>query len=136
MSTTTDPCKICKGSHGVDPAVLCHHCLNGTLLQDVLAAHPDKAASINDAPTILTDAAATINQRAQQRDQIAERSMKRTVETFNALTGSDITEEQGWLFMVCLKLARSTNGRTYHRDDFIDAAAYVALAAETASQQQ
>lgn len=91
---------------------------------------------LNDAPAILTDAAATINQRAQQRDQIAERSMKRTVETFNALTGSDITEEQGWLFMVCLKLARSTNGRTYHRDDFIDAAAYIALAAETASQEQ
>lgn len=87
-----------------------------------------------DAPAdILRDAAATIDARAQQRDTIAERSMARTVAAFNGLTGRDLTEEEGWLFMVALKLARATAGRAYQRDDHVDAAAYVALLAECSS---
>lgn len=39
-----------------------------------------------------------------------ERSMAATVAMFNALTGSDLSEEQGWKFMVCLKLVRSEQG--------------------------
>lgn len=82
---------------------------------------------------ILREAAATIDQRAQQRDTVAERSMARTVAAFNGLTGRDLTEEEGWLFMVALKLARATGGRAFHRDDYVDAAAYTALLAECSS---
>jgi len=81
---------------------------------------------------ILLEALATIDQRAQQRDTVAERSMARTVAAFNGLTGRDLTEEEGWLFMATLKLARAAGGRAYQRDDYVDAAAYIALLGECA----
>lgn len=61
-----------------------------------------------------------------------ERSMGKTVAMFNALTGLSMTEEQGWKFMVCLKLVRSEQGE-FRGDNFIDGAAYFALAGETGS---
>lgn len=63
-----------------------------------------------------------------------ERSMKKTVEMFNTLTGSDLSEEQGWKFMVCLKLVRSEYGN-FQLDDYEDMAAYCGLAAEPASKK-
>jgi hypothetical protein len=87
----------------------------------------------NTPGSLLLEALATIDQRAQQRDTVAERSMARTVAAFNGLTGRDLTEEEGWLFMATLKLARAAGGRTYHRDDYVDAAAYVALLGERAA---
>ena len=61
--------------------------------------------------------------------------MAATVAMFNALTGSSLSEEQGWKFMVCLKLVRSEQGE-YRADNFVDGAAYFGLAGETADQQQ
>ena len=61
-----------------------------------------------------------------------ERSMRSTVEMFNALTGHKLTEEQGWKFMCCLKLARSEQG-DFRADNFVDGAAYFGLAGESAS---
>jgi hypothetical protein len=82
---------------------------------------------------MLSSARAAIRGRAEQRDQPSgERSMARTVAAFNALTGREVTEEEGWLFMVCLKAARSRGGR-FHGDDYVDGAAYFALAGEAAS---
>lgn len=78
---------------------------------------------------ILNKAADTIDQRAQERDVEQERSMKATVDAFNALTGESLTEAQGWLFMRVLKMARSEN-KAYREDDFVDGAAYCALQAE------
>ncbi|OQS44911.1 hypothetical protein B0T39_00935 [Chromobacterium haemolyticum] len=74
--------------------------------------------------------------RAAVRDDAkkAERSMKRTVEAFNALTGSSMTEVHGWQFMAVLKLARA-NGGNFHLDDYVDGAAYMALAGESASEE-
>ena len=58
-----------------------------------------------------------------------ERSMAATVGAFNAITGHDLTEAQGWKFMVLLKLVRSEQGE--HRDDnYVDGAAYFGLAGE------
>lgn len=60
-----------------------------------------------------------------------ERSMGKTVEMFKALTGVEMSEEQGWKFMVCLKLVRSEQG-AHRADNFVDGAAYFGLAGEAA----
>lgn len=88
---------------------------------------------MSGAHDILTTAAKSIDDRAAERDQAAtgERSMTRTVAAFNALTGHSISERDGWLFMGVLKFARATGG-AHRLDDYIDAAAYAALAGECA----
>lgn len=65
----------------------------------------------------------------------AERSMLKTVTAFNALTGHELTEEQGWQFMTVLKLARSQQGE-YKADNYLDGTAYFALAGECASVER
>lgn len=62
-----------------------------------------------------------------------ERSMGKVVSMFNTLTGHTLTEEQGWDFMVLLKLARASNG--YKADNFVDGAAYFGLAGECAAEK-
>lgn len=85
------------------------------------------------APDILKSAAAIIEQRGSERDQPGgERSMARTIATFNALTGHALTERDGWAFMVALKLARAYASPTGVPDDYKDGAAYMALAGEWA----
>ncbi len=54
------------------------------------------------------------------------------VKTFNAMTGRDLTEVEGWKFMVILKMVRAQNGG-FKADDFVDMAAYVALTGEAAA---
>lgn len=83
------------------------------------------------APEILAAAAQCISDRAATRDLPAERSMARTVRAFNTLTGHTLTEREGWLFMAILKAARATAG-SHNPDDYIDGAAYFALAGESA----
>ena len=61
-----------------------------------------------------------------------ERSMANTVAMFNAMTGHNLTEEQGWKFMCCLKLVRSEQGN-YREDNYVDGAAYFSLAGESAA---
>ena len=87
----------------------------------------------NSAPGLLSEARDTLSQRAKLRDDEgeAERSMKATVDAFNAMYGTSLTEEQGWMFMVFLKAARARGGEV-HRDDYVDGSAYFALAGETA----
>ena len=62
-----------------------------------------------------------------------ERSMGRTVEAFNAITGHMLTEEQGYLFMCLLKQVRSQQGK-YKSDNFEDLTAYAALMGECAAK--
>ena len=62
-----------------------------------------------------------------------ERSMGRTVEAFNAITGHKLTEEHGWLFMCLLKQVRSQQGK-YKSDSYEDGAAYFALMGECAAK--
>ena len=63
-----------------------------------------------------------------------ERSMVATVEMFNSLTGIELTETQGWKFMVLLKMVRAEyNG--YRKDDYVDGAAYFALSGESAAKE-
>ncbi len=65
-------------------------------------------------------------------DKQEERSMGKTVAAFNAITGHALTEEQGWLFMTVLKMARAQQGE-YKHDNYLDGTAYFALAGEAAS---
>ncbi len=62
-----------------------------------------------------------------------ERSMANTVKMFNTLTGHNLSEQQGWKFMILLKTVRSEHG-PFHADDYEDAAAYCGLAGEAASK--
>ena len=84
---------------------------------------------------ILQTADATIHQRAADRDVERERSMKATVEAFNAIHGTKLTEAQGWSFMVLLKIKRSFTGTRFREDDFVDEAAYAALCAEAREEE-
>ena len=90
-----------------------------------------KSAHQQTAPEILAAAAQCISDRAATRDLPAERSMARNVRAFNVLTGHTLTERDGWLFMVTLQAARATAG-SHNPDDYIDGAAYFALAGESA----
>ena len=62
-----------------------------------------------------------------------ERSMGRTVEAFNAITGHKLTEEQGYLFMCLLKQVRSQQGK-YRADSYEDLTAYASLMGESAAK--
>ena len=86
----------------------------------------------NTAQSILRKAADLIEERGKQRDQAnGEKSMAKTVQAFNAIYGTTLTEVQGWHFMELLKMTRSAYG-VYVADDFEDKVAYAALAAEAA----
>lgn len=61
-----------------------------------------------------------------------ERSMGKTVEMFNTLCETNVTEEQGWLFMAILKMVRAQQGE-FKADSYEDGCSYFALAGEAAS---
>lgn len=86
------------------------------------------------ADDILESAIEHMRNRAQARDQPeGERSMSRTVNAFNAITGHTLSERDGWMFMVILKAARACNTPTGIGDDYEDGAAYFGLAGEAAA---
>jgi hypothetical protein len=102
--------------------------------QEPQAPAPTASPPTQKTPTateILSEAAKCIGERAATRDLPAERSMARTVTAFNALAGHRLSERDGWLFMAILKAARATAG-SHNPDDYLDGAAYFALAGESA----
>jgi hypothetical protein len=91
---------------------------------------------IQQTDVILKSAIQTLFARGELYDTASrgERSMGRIVAAFNAISGRDITEHEGWMFMVLLKLTRA-NSTPGHRDSYIDAAAYVALMGENGIEE-
>lgn len=84
-----------------------------------------------NAEEILIKAAGHLADRAKTYDKPeGERSMRKTVDMFNVLTGGELTEEEGWMFMVLLKMVRSQQGE-HRADNYEDGAAYFALAGES-----
>ena len=82
---------------------------------------------------ILNEAMAAMAERGQSYDTNGdgvERSMGKVVDMFNTLTGHELTEEQGWDFMILLKLVRASQG--YKADNYVDGSAYFSLAGEAA----
>lgn len=84
---------------------------------------------------ILEEALKTLRQRGVDYDgkgyQGGERSMEQTVRIFEAWTGNRISELDGWRFLICLKMARSTTGKP-KLDTYVDMAGYAGLAGECA----
>jgi hypothetical protein len=65
-----------------------------------------------------------------------ERSMGATVTAFNAITGRDLSEAEGWLLLQTLKDVRQwQNPSKYHHDSALDGVAYSALKAEALSEE-
>lgn len=86
-----------------------------------------------NAPEFCERAAELMRERGKQYDKPeGERSMARTVAAFNAVTGRDLSESEGWLLMLLLKQVRQwQQPAKYHADSAEDAVAYSALLAES-----
>ena len=84
------------------------------------------------ASQFLSKAATIMEERGKQYDKPeGERSMGRTVEAFNTITGHCLTEAEGWLMLQLLKDVRQWQRRgAYHADSAEDCIAYAALKAE------
>ena len=99
-------------------------------LNEAVAVPKPKAAEM------LGRAAALLHERGQSYDKPeGERSMARTVSAFNAITGRDLTEAEGWLFMQQLKQVRLFTRSGYHADSAEDNIAYAALMAEAKERE-
>lgn len=86
-----------------------------------------------DAADFLEKAAGHMRDRARTYDAAGGgRSMSKCVRAFNIIAGSDLTVEQGWLFMGLLKMVRSQQG-AFRADNYEDEAAYAALRGECAA---
>lgn len=119
-----------------DPATIEAPSYRMIAFADALSEIDEARIAASAAPTILRAAAEAIDARAALRDcPQGERSMGRCVAAFNAITGHQLTEVEGWHFMELLKLARATAGG-HHLDDHTDRAAYAALAGEAAERRQ
>ena len=83
------------------------------------------------AAELLGRAALHMHERASTYDKPeGERSMGKVVQAFNAITGRDLTESEGWMFMQQVKLVRLFTRSDYHADSAEDNIAYAALLAE------
>lgn len=99
-------------------------------INEVAAVPAPKAAEM------LGRAAALVHERGQDYDKPeGERSMARTVVAFNAITGRDLSEAEGWLFMQQLKQVRLFTRSGYHADSAEDNIAYAALMAEAKERE-
>jgi len=85
-----------------------------------------------DAGAFLKAAGDTMVQRGMEYDRRGgERSMAKAVLAFNAITGQDLTESEGWLLLQVLKDVRQWSAPTYHPDSALDCVAFAALKAES-----
>lgn len=88
------------------------------------------------AASMLQSALGHMENRAKTYDAPGgERSMGKTVSAFNTITGLQLSEEQGWLFMEILKQVRSQQGN-YRADNYEDMVAYAALRGECAARER
>jgi len=99
----------------------------------VLALKVDASLTLGPetAEQFLSNAQSVMQQRGETYDSLnGERSMGNTVAAFNAITGHELTESDGWLFMETLKNVRQYQTGNYHADSAEDGVAYSALKAE------
>lgn len=83
----------------------------------------------------LNKAAAIQEERGKDYDTDGgERSMAAVVAAFNDLFNQDMTETQGWQFMVLLKMKRLDTASKHHEDSASDQVSYSALAAESSAR--
>lgn len=87
------------------------------------------------AQKILTEAQNALARGVTRDTPNGERSMAHAIQIFEAITGIQLTETQGWIFMVSLKQARMMRGKP-HPDNYVDLAGYAALAGEAALESR
>lgn len=88
-----------------------------------------------NANQILQAGVDVLERRGKQRDSAeGERSMAKTIEMFNTLTGHNLTETEGWQLMAILKMVRHSQGE-FQPDDLFDGTCYMALALESAHHE-
>ena len=96
---------------------------------------PDASVDVKilpTAPDLLSKATQHMKDRAATYDKPeGERSMGKTVQAFNAITGRDLKESEGWLLLQLLKDVRLFQRPGYHADSAEDCIAYAALKAES-----
>lgn len=91
----------------------------------------DPKPGATTAPDLLRQAEKHMRDRAATYDKLeGERSMTKTIAAFNAITGRDLRESEGWLLMTLLKMVRSETRTTPHTDSVEDLIAYGALFGE------
>jgi hypothetical protein len=113
-------------SCGADPAFLAGYRAEYAELHGT-----DSEPDVLAATDFLQEAQELIGQRGTERDKPqGERSMAQAVAIFNAMTGLELSESQGWKFMVALKFARMSGGK-FKLDDYLDAIGYTALLTES-----
>lgn len=92
----------------------------------------ERKTTIQIVHEVLEQAIAEVGDRATTYDAPqGEESMPKVVSLFNNLYGTELTVEQGWMFMVVLKAVRTAQGN-FKRDNYVDMAAYAAFAAKAA----
>lgn len=88
------------------------------------------------APKILEESKSTLTQRGVDYDSKGgERSMAHAVEIFTTVTGIKMSERDGWLFMIALKLARERQGKP-KLDTYVDLGGYSGLLGECALRER
>ena len=86
----------------------------------------------NERAVILTDAEALINGERAREYGTPTANFTKIAVGWSAILGADVTAEQVSLCMAWLKIARIAGEGQASRDSFVDAAGYIALAAELA----
>lgn len=103
----------------------------GELPSEVITPPAEQTVPEPKAAELLGRAARHMHDRASIYDKPeGERSMGKAVEAFNAISGKQLTESEGWMFMAVLKMVRGFTREQYHADSFEDWIAYAALCAE------
>jgi hypothetical protein len=98
---------------------------------------PEPGAAIPESAIgFLEEARKQMEARAQLRDsQSGERTAAKIAAVFNALTDHNLTEADAWTFLIVMKMVRAQAGN-YHRDDYVDGAAYMSLLGECESVRE
>jgi len=91
---------------------------------------------MNSAPEFLKAAIRIQEERGKEYDKPdGERSMGRSIEAFNAITGRDLTEAEGWLLLECIKNVRLWTAPGFHCDSALDGVSYASLKAEAKARE-
>lgn len=128
-----DNCSGCS-FYGPQMHDACYHCSpaerkDGESVIFIKKQVSERAVELVLAPDFLKAGIKHMEDRAATYDAEGERSMAKTVAMFNAATGHSVSEEQGWLFMICLKAVRTQQGE-FRADNYEDGAAYFGLMGE------
>lgn len=150
-------CQVCGVEHDTVPAALAcgrsHNAAPGSIIAveedpgegglppevttppEVTPPPAEEPMPLPEAPELLGRAARHMHDRAATYDTLGgERSMGKAVRAFNAITGRELTEAEGWLLLQVLKDVRLFTRPNYHADSAEDCIAYAALKAEAKSK--